>query len=85
MIRYTRENAVALTNVESLVPKCMAKIPMDPFSNQPLLLSVNSTNAPFIYSVGPNRRDDHGKMDDIVSGHRDSTWFRALSNVMSPE
>ena len=85
MIRYTRENTTGLTNVESLAPKYLRTIPIDPFSNQPLLVFVSSTNAPIVYSVGPNRRDDQGTSDDIVSGQRDNTWFRALSNAMSPQ
>ena len=85
MIRYTREKGAALTKVEALAPNYLARSPMDPFSNKPLLIWMDSTDALSIYSVGPNRRDDLGKSDDIVSGHHDSTWFRVLSNVMGAQ
>jgi hypothetical protein len=83
-IRYARENSAPLTTVESLVPKYLPKVPLDPFSNQPLLVLAN-TNSPSIYSVGPDKRDDHGKSDDIVGGHKDSTWLRVLSGALGAQ
>jgi len=45
--------------LEQLVPKYLRRIPLDPFSNRPLVYRPNGTNW-FLYSVGPDRIDDHG-------------------------
>ena len=82
-IRYARENSAPLTNVEILAPKYLPKVPIDPFSHRPLL--VLTTNGPSIYSVGPNKRDDRGNSDDIVSGHRDSTWINVVTGALSSQ
>lgn len=82
MLRYSRENGLTLTNVEALAPKYLPKVPMDSYSHGPLLIAREGTNAPVIYSVGPNGRDDGGTGDDIRPAQRDSTWIQVLSNVM---
>lgn len=83
-ICYARENSAPLTNVETLAPKYLPKVPIDPFSNRPLLV-LTTTNRASIYSVGPNKRDDHGTSDDIVAGHRDSTWINVITGALSSQ
>ena len=83
-LRYTRENPTPLTNVEFLAPKYLRSVPLDPYSNRPLLV-LNTTNTPIVYSVGPNKRDDHAKSDDILPGFRDNTASRIMLNAITSQ
>ena len=42
-----------------LLPKCLAAIPIDPFSNQPLVYRRSDTGY-LLYSVGPDGEDNGG-------------------------
>jgi hypothetical protein len=61
---YTFDHQIAPKTLTDLVPRYLLAIPNDPFSNTPLVLTNSNTNI-IIYSIGPNKRDDFGKSDDI--------------------
>ena len=61
---YTLEHQAAPKSLADLVPKYLPASPIDPFSNTPLILTNSATNA-IIYSIGPNKRNDSAKADDI--------------------
>lgn len=46
--------------LEDLVPSWLPAVPLDPFSQRPLVYRV-TTNSFVIYSVGPDGKDDSGK------------------------
>lgn len=46
--------------LSALVPSELSAVPSDPFSGRPLIYTVKD-DAYVLYSVGPDRRDDHGK------------------------
>jgi hypothetical protein len=63
-LAYHRENQPPLTNLQSLVPKYLKAIPVDPHTGAPF--RIFPTNGGVIYSVGANKRDDSARGDDIT-------------------
>jgi hypothetical protein len=61
---YLSKQEKSLTTVRDLHPTYLPRIPIDPFSKAPLLITTN-TGKLTIYSVGPNQQDDKAKSDDI--------------------
>ncbi len=57
--RFRLANDALPPNLGALVPECLAEIPTDPFSEQPL--SFRKTECGYVvYSVGPDQEDDGG-------------------------
>jgi hypothetical protein len=65
ILAYSRENPAPLTNLQSLVPKYLKSIPIDPHTGAPLQL-LSTAAGPVVYSLGENKHDDSGRGDDIV-------------------
>jgi hypothetical protein len=57
--RYRLANGRPPANVGDLVPAFLTAVPLDPFDGQPLRYTTDDHGYTF-YSVGLNRRDDHG-------------------------
>jgi hypothetical protein len=57
---YQREKGKWPAALVDLVPAYLPAIPLDPFSNQPLVYRT-LTNSFLLYSVGPDKKDDGGK------------------------
>jgi ABC-type transport system involved in multi-copper enzyme maturation permease subunit len=60
--RYRREHGRWPATLTELVPSKLANIPVDPYDGQPLRYRRN-TDGVVIYSVGPDKTDDGGKLD----------------------
>jgi len=56
---YAAKNGKPPTALVELVPAWLPAVPLDPFSNGPLVYRV-TTNAFLLYSVGPDGKDDQG-------------------------
>lgn len=56
---YTGTNGKPPATLAELVPAWLPAVPIDPFSDKPLLYRV-ITNSFLLYSVGPDRKDDQG-------------------------
>ncbi|HEY6226331.1 MAG TPA: hypothetical protein VI282_04325 [Verrucomicrobiae bacterium] len=66
VLAYNRENNGSLTNLQSLIPRHLKLIPLDPYGygRSPMrLLSTSTGSIP--YSIGENKRDESGRGDDI--------------------
>jgi hypothetical protein len=57
---YRAEHGGYPTDLAKLVPKCLKRIPEDPFSGKPLRYGREGTGY-VLYSVGPNGQDDGGR------------------------
>ncbi len=57
---YQSEKGNLPTNLEQLVPRYLQRIPLDPFSNRPLIYRPHGTPW-LLYSVGEDGVDDGGK------------------------
>lgn len=64
---YLSENGRLPLNLEMLVPGYLAKVPLDPFNQQPLIFRPHGTNW-LVYSAGPDGVDDGGKSIAKVTG-----------------
>jgi hypothetical protein len=62
---FKSEHAAYPAALSELAPSYLEKVPMDSFSDQPLIYSRGAKGYT-IYSVGPNMTDDGGKGDDLV-------------------
>jgi ABC-type transport system involved in multi-copper enzyme maturation permease subunit len=60
--RYRRQHGRWPDSLAELVPDKLAAIPADPYDGQPLRYRRNSDGV-IIYSVGPDKVDDGGKLD----------------------
>jgi len=56
---YEAKNGKPPMTLTELVPAWLPAIPIDPFSNRPLVYRV-TTNSFLLYSVGPDAKDDQG-------------------------
>jgi hypothetical protein len=56
---YQAKNGKLPMALAELVPAWLPAVPLDPFSNRPLVYRV-TTNSFLIYSVGPDGKDDQG-------------------------
>ena len=56
---YRLEKGAYPNRLEDLVPRYLDSVPIDPFSNQPLVYRPK-TGSYLLYSVGPDRTDDAG-------------------------
>ena len=65
VLAYRRENQGPLTNLQSLVPKYLKSIPIDPHTGAPLQL-LSTASGPVVYSLGENKHDESGRGDDIA-------------------
>lgn len=57
---YTAKNGKPPASLGELVPAWLSSVPLDPFSNRPLIYRVIATNTFLLYSVGPDGKDDQG-------------------------
>lgn len=57
---YQSEQGRAPVDMEQLVPKYLQRVPIDPFSDKPVIYRPQGTNW-VLYSVGEDRVDDGGK------------------------
>jgi hypothetical protein len=64
---YLSEQGRAPSKLDQLVPKYLAQVPGDPFSQRPLVFRPQGTNW-LLYSVGPDGVDDGGKSVSKVLG-----------------
>jgi hypothetical protein len=60
--RYRREHGRWPNTLAELLPDKLAAIPVDPYDGQPLRYRRNSDGV-VIYSIGPDKTDDGGKLD----------------------
>lgn len=58
---YRLDRASLPATLDDLIPAYLASLPIDPYSGKPVLLAIESGGY-VAYSVGPNRRDDHGRL-----------------------
>jgi hypothetical protein len=56
---YQAKNGKPPGALAELVPAWLPAVPLDPFSNRPLVYRV-TTNGFLLYSVGPDGKDDQG-------------------------
>jgi hypothetical protein len=56
---YEAKNGKPPTALAELVPAWLPAVPLDPFSNRPMVYRV-TTNSFLLYSVGPDGKDDQG-------------------------
>jgi hypothetical protein len=65
---FRTEQGQAPRTLDQLVLKFLTRVPLDPFSDHPLIYRPQGTNW-LLYSVGPDRVDDGGKpIGNIISG-----------------
>ena len=57
-----------------LVPRFVAKVPLDPMDGQPLRYRLNADGTFTLYSVGTNQTDDHGVFESQQSQDLDWVW-----------
>jgi len=57
-----------------LVPRFVAKVPLDPMDGQPLRYRLNADGTFTLYSVGPNHADDHGVFESRQGQDLDWVW-----------
>jgi len=57
-----------------LVPRFVAKVPLDPMDGQPLRYRLNADGTFTLYSVGPNHTDDNGVFESQQSQDLDWVW-----------
>ena len=57
---FRRQNDRLPVNLAELVPRHFKTVPLDPFSNKPMVYR-RTTNSYLLYSVGPDRKNDGGK------------------------
>jgi len=57
---YVAEQGKPPASLNELAPRYLHSVPLDPFTDQPLVYSAEGTNW-LLYSVGPDRTDDGGK------------------------
>jgi hypothetical protein len=65
--RYRRKEGQWPASLTALVPEYLAQVPLDPYDGQPLRYS-RLTNGVVIYSLGPDRTDNGGKLDRTYQG-----------------
>jgi hypothetical protein len=65
--------------LEELVPTFIAQAPLDIFSGKSLIYRRKGSESFLLYSVGPNRIDDHGAVDPHKpeSLQLDEVWYFA--------
>ncbi len=63
---YRLEHGNYPAALEQLAPGHLQAIPTDPFGAGEILKYQRTTNGYTLYSNGPNGKDDHGTVDDIV-------------------
>lgn len=56
---YQAKNGKPPAALAELVPAWLSSVPLDPFSNRPLVYRV-TTNSFLLYSIGPDGKDDQG-------------------------
>jgi hypothetical protein len=59
-LRFRNDTGGWPDSLDALFPKYLTDVPLDPFTNAPLIYNV-SENGVSVYSVGPNLADDGGK------------------------
>ncbi len=65
--RYRRTAGHWPEHLDDLVPQCLAAVPADPFDGQPLRVR-RLPDGLVVYSLGPDRQDDGGKLDRTRPG-----------------
>jgi hypothetical protein len=75
--QFERETGKRLTALENLTPTYLERTPIDPYTKMALAI-FNSTTNRVIYSLGPNKKDDHGQGDDISTSFKDTVGYRIL-------
>lgn len=60
LIAYHADTTTYPDTLETLTPKYLPSIPLDPYNNQPLHYKVTKEGF-LLYSVGPNQKDNGGK------------------------
>jgi hypothetical protein len=60
---YRREHSNLPESLDLLVPKYLPNVPIDPFNGKPMLYKVDEKGFT-IYSVGKNKVDDGGRIDN---------------------
>ena len=71
---FQSEQGRAPEKLEDLVPKYLQRVPLDPFSNQPLIYRPQGTNW-LCYSVAMDRVDDGGKPLKRSASGKDTALF----------
>ncbi len=80
--RYQIQSGAYPATLNSLVPKFLAAVPLDPADRKPMRYQVNVDGTYLLYSIGADGRDDHGDPRPMekknsplqVTDGRDWTW-----------
>lgn len=64
---YRADNGRLPQSLDVLAPKCLTKVPVDPFTDAPLKYRLTDKGF-LLYSVGPNMKDDDGQFDGPAPG-----------------
>lgn len=75
LARYYLDHGAYPTTLQSLVPTYLTAIPLDPFDGVPLRCKPAS-DAATIYSIGIDRNDDGGDVNQSGDGHPKDIGFR---------
>jgi len=69
---------------QDLVPKYLPRIPLDPFTDEPLKLTIVD-GAVLVYSVGPDGKDNGGACEKFLTSGRDQDEDIALRFPPKPK
>src|SRR5262249_54730746 len=58
--RYRLENGVNPPSLEAMVPRYLARVPLDPYSGKTILYRPDHPEGRRLYCVGPDGKDDLG-------------------------
>jgi len=63
--RFRKANGKLPQSLDELVPDYLPSVPLDPFDGQPLRYVIDEAGAFRVYSLGRNRTDEGGVLDDV--------------------
>jgi hypothetical protein len=75
--RYRLGNGIDPPSLDALVPRYMAKVPVDPYSGRPIHYRLEQGRGHRLYCVGPDAQDDGGKAIP-----ERSDWSKARGDVL---
>jgi hypothetical protein len=75
--RYRLERGTEPTSLDALVPRYLAKVPVDPYSGRPIHYRAENLQGHRLYCVGPDGQDDDGN-----ALPEKSDWSNARGDVL---
>jgi len=82
--RHWKQKAQLPDKWQDLVPKYLPRIPLDPFTDEPLKLTIVD-GAVLVYSVGPDGKDNGGACEKFLTSGRDQDEDIALRFPPKPK